>query len=380
MGIQNSEDTTHFQDQAHIWKLVYGFAESLVLRGCVELGIPEIINNHGGHISLSQLASDLPYSEVNTDHLSRIMRFMVHMNLFNLQVTPEGNKLYGLEPAAELLLKDAETSMAPIVLGMIQRDFTLPWHHIKDGLTGEETAFEKAIGMTIWDYLEAHPKKSKLFNEVMAGETRLLTASLVSNCKNIFCNLESVVDVGGGNGTNLRVISMAFPHIKCTVFDLPHVIDNSSEIPGINKVAGDMFESIPRAQAIILKVSNMTRKRLTNLHKYFYASANGLLGIVMQLILHDWSDEDCVKILKKCKEAVPREGGKVIIVDVVLDGKEEHKFSKPRMVLDIDMLVNTGGRERTEDDWKALILERAGYKELKIRDIGAIQSLIEASP
>lgn len=101
--------------------------------------------------------------------------------------------------------------------------------------------------------------------------------------------------------------------------------------------------------------------------------------LLFQLILHDWSDEDCIKILKKCKEAVPQDGGKVIIVDVVLDVNSEHELSTPRMVLDIDMLVNTGGKERTEEDWNHLILS-AGYRGYKIRHIAAVQSVIEAFP
>lgn len=76
---------------------------------------------------------------------------------------------------------------------------------------------------------------------------------------------------------------------------------------------------------------------------------------------------------------MPQEGGKVIVVDVVLDANSEDELTKPRMVLDIDMLVNTGGKERTEEDWKNLILS-AGYKGYKIRRIAAVQSVIEAFP
>lgn len=130
----------------------------------------------------------------------------------------------------------------------------VPWHYMKDGLGGETTAFEKGMGMTIWEYLESHPEKSQMFNEGMAGETRLLTSSLIAGCRDMFEGIGSLVDVGGGNGTALKAISKAFPHLKCTVFDLPHVIENSVECAGVERVSGDMFKAVPSAQAIMMKV------------------------------------------------------------------------------------------------------------------------------
>ena len=144
--------------------------------------------------------------------------------------------------------------MVPILLGMTQKDFLVPWHYMKDGLSGETTAFEKGMGMTIWEYLERNPEKSQLFNEGMAGETRLLTRSLIAGCRDMFEGIGSLVDVGGGNGTTLKAISQAFPQIKCTVFDLPYVIEDSVECPGVERVAGDMFRAVPGAQAIMMKV------------------------------------------------------------------------------------------------------------------------------
>ncbi|MCL7044764.1 hypothetical protein MKW94_022082 [Papaver nudicaule] len=206
------------------------------------------------------------------------------------------------------------------------------------------------MGMNIWTYLEGNPDQSQLFNEGMAGETRLLTKTLIEDCRDTFEGLDSLVDIGGGNGTTIKAIYEAFPHIKCTLYDLPHVIASSHDHPNVKKVPGDMFKSVPSAQAMLLK-----------------------------LILHDWTDEECVNILKKCREAIPKETGKLIIVDVALEEKSQHELTKTRLILDIDMLVNTGGRERTADDWETL-LKRAGFRSHKIRPIRAIQSVIEAFP
>ncbi|KAI3831867.1 hypothetical protein MKX03_022239 [Papaver bracteatum] len=339
-------------DQDQLWNIIYGFGGSLVLRCAVEIGIADIIKNNNGSITLAQLASKLSIPNVNSDHLYRILRFLVHMNILEHEICNGGvDKVYSLKPNGTLLLRDAERSMAPIILGLAHKDFMVPWHFMKEGLASEgTTAFEIGMGMPIWKFLEGHPDQSQLFNEQMAGETRLLTKTLFEDCRDIFQGLDSLVDVGGGNGTTIMAIYETFPHIKCTLYDLPHVIANSREHPNVQKVSGDMFKCVPTAQAILLK-----------------------------LILHDWTDEECVHILKKCKEAIPKETGKVIIVDVVLDEESTHELTKTRLLLDIDMMVSTGGRERTLDDWDNL-LKRAGFRSHKIRPIRAIQSLIEAFP
>ncbi|KAI3973768.1 hypothetical protein MKW92_035343 [Papaver armeniacum] len=320
------------KDQAQLWNIIYGFVDSLVLRWAVEIGIADIIKTIMGQ-----------------SHL--ILRYLVHLNILQQETCNAGvNKVYSLKPAGTLLLRDAEINMVPMILGMTQKDFMVPFHFMKEGLENHgTTAFQKGMGMTFWEYLESNPDQSQLFNEGMAGETRLLTKTLIEDGRDTFQGLDSLVDIGGGNGTTIMAIYEAFPHIKCTLYDLPHVISDAHDHPNIENVPGDMFKSVPSAQAVFLK-----------------------------MVLHDWADEECVNILRKCKEAIPKETGKVIIVDVVLDEESTHELTKA-MILDIDMLVNTGGRERTIDDWGNL-LKRAGFRSHKINPIRAVQSIIEAFP
>ncbi|KAK9146045.1 hypothetical protein Sjap_005948 [Stephania japonica] len=322
-------------EQAHLWKLIYGFVDTLVVRSAVELGILDIINKNVKPMTVLDLASKLPISNPSSDRLYRILRYLVHVRL--LKVTEvDGLKRFSIQPVAKFLLRDHDKSMVPIILGMTKKDFISSWHHIKDGLSDDgSTAFDKVMGMSFFEYLQENPSQSKLFNEAMAGETRLLTASLINDCKDIFQGIESLVDIGGGNGTTIKAISDAFPHLNCSLFDLPHVVTDSND-------------DHPRSNAFLL-------------------------------ILHDWSDEDCVRILKRCKEAVAKEGGKVIIVDVALEEDSKHELNNARLVLDIDMLVNTGGKERSREDWEKLI-KLAGFGGYKIRHIAAIQSVIEVFP
>src|ERR1044072_777616 len=102
----------------------------------------------------------------------------------------------------------------------------------------------------------------------------------------------------------------------------------------------------------------------------------------MQWILHDWGDEECIKILKNCREAVPKENGKVIIVDAVVeeeDGKHD-KLKDVGLMLDMVMMAHTNsGKERTLKEWEYLI-NMAGFTKFKVQEINAVQSVILAFP
>lgn len=102
----------------------------------------------------------------------------------------------------------------------------------------------------------------------------------------------------------------------------------------------------------------------------------------MQWILHNYGDEECRKILKRCKEALPEKGGKVIIVDTIMDGDDDgagDEFTDARLALDLEMMLLFGGKERTEEEWRRL-LQHAGFSKCRIMPIkSSIHSLIEAS-
>ncbi|MCL7035136.1 hypothetical protein MKW94_030493 [Papaver nudicaule] len=335
------------ENQAKIWKQIYGFAEPLVLKCAVQLEIAETLHSNVKPMSLSELASKLPVQPVNEDRLHRIMRYLVHMKLFNKD---ESTHKYSMAPPSKYLLRGWEKSMVDTILCITDKVFLAPLNHLSDGLAGNCDAFEKAWGKTIWDYMSENPEKNQLFNASMACDTRLVTSALVTEGKSIFSDgINTLVDVGGGTGTAVKAISNAFPDIKCTIYDLPHVIADSPEIPNVTKISGDMFKSVPNADAIFMKC-----------------------------ILHDWNDEECIQILKRCKEALPKEG-RVIIVDIVLDRDSTHPYAKIRLTYDLEMMLTTGGKERTEEEWKKLI-DAAGFASYKITQLSAVQSVIEAYP
>ncbi|KAI3838274.1 hypothetical protein MKX03_019325 [Papaver bracteatum] len=336
--------------QSKIWKLTYGFAEPLVLKCAVELDIAGTIHSHGQSMTLTELASQLPAQPINLDRLYRVMRYLVHLKVFTKENDEQGEIRYGLSPSAKYLIKGWERSMVPSILTLYDKDLFSVWNHLKEGIIGECTPFEKALGSSMWVYMAEHPDKNQLFNEYMACKSRLLIPALVNECKNVFEGLTTIIDVGGGTGATARAISKTFPHVKCTVFDLPHVIAACPLNPDIIFAEGDMFKFIPSADAILMKA-----------------------------ILHDWGDNECVQILKLCKEAVPQDKGKVIIVDVVLDSNSGQTYSRLKLRADLSMMALTGGKERTEEEWKVVVLA-AGFSSYKITQMSTIQSVIEAYP
>lgn len=349
-----------FQAQSHMYKHIFNFINSMALKCAVELGIPDIIHTHNHPISLPQLVSALHLPPTKTRYVNRLMRVLVHSGFFatakvheNQEEEDEG---YVLTTSSRLLLsKDNNNvpNLSAFVLAMLDPVLVTPWHFLGDWFRGNDlTAFDTAHGKSFWDYGSHDHKFFNLFNEAMASDSRMMSL-VIKDCRPVFEGLGSLVDVGGGKGLIARIISEAFPQLKCTVFDLPHVVSNFPECGNLKYVGGDMFQSVPTADAILLK-----------------------------LVLHSLSDEECVKILKKCREAIPskEKGGKVVVIDIVInEKKEEHDITEAKLLFDLLMMTVVTGRERNEKEWEKLFLE-AGFSHYKINPIFGLRSLIEVFP
>jgi len=114
--------------------------------------------------------------------------------------------------------------------------------------------FASAHGAALFDETRIDPEFNRVFNQGMAASSRFGIGTVLHECRALFEGLRSLIDCGGGDGTTARAIAATFPHIKCTVLDLPQVIDTIPADGVIDYVAGDMFESVPAAQAVLIKV------------------------------------------------------------------------------------------------------------------------------
>ncbi|KAF3633194.1 putative trans-resveratrol di-O-methyltransferase-like [Capsicum annuum] len=235
---------------------------------------------------------------------------------------------FSLTPSSRLLAKNEPFNVRSLLLLNHGLVFSKAWPELSAWFQNDSpTPFHAAYEKSLWDYIEEEEPRvlGDIFNDALASDSRLNTNVLITECKHVFEGLTSLVDVGGDlkGGGNLEF------------------------------VAGDMFDQIPHANATLLKC-----------------------------VLHDWMDEDCVKILKKCKESIPsrEKRGKVIIIDTVLDDpKKSNEFGRAQHNMDMLMMVLYAAKERTKKEWEKLFIE-SGFTEYKIVPALGLRSLIEIYP
>jgi hypothetical protein len=207
-----------------------------------------------------------------------------------------------------------------------------------------ENMFERASGSGWWEWLAAHPEHGSAFNRAMqaAAQSRIAALSDFS-----WDGVETVVDVGGGNGTLVIGLLEQHPQLRGVVFDLPEVAADASVQVAEASLSdrcsieeGSFFERVPPGGDVY----------------------------VLAKVLHDWDDDHALKILQRVRESAGA-GTRLLILDSVVTSDESSRQTK---VLDLVMLALVNGRERTSDQWSQL-LERGGWEATSIEN-GLIQA------
>ncbi|CAI0376162.1 unnamed protein product [Linum tenue] len=348
--------------QSRVWDHCLGYINSMTVHCAIELGIADAIHSHGQPIPLGELAAALNISRAKAPFLSRLMRMLVHLGYF-VQVEQEGcsvSNSYWVAPLSRLLLKDNPFSTRSIIFCSNHPNVVDPWRHMSAWFRADDDdAVDKQPTQPPLAFAHGGKKIYELFSEAMAGDSWLFSRALVAKCKEAFDGVSSLVDVGGGTGNTAKVIAEAFPDIRCTVFDLPHVVADGSKQthPNLNYVSGDMFaDDIPQADAVLFK-----------------------------WVLVDWGDEAVSKVLKHCKDALTRNGGKgkgkLMIADHVLGHESCNDSRSMGTSLVVDMLFMSflEGCLRTEKQWAKLFSD-AGFNNYKITPVGGLRVLIEVYP
>ncbi|KAK8945431.1 Flavone O-methyltransferase 1 [Platanthera guangdongensis] len=312
----------------------------MTLKTAIELGLLETIAGAGPGAQLSaiELAARLPFTSNPhaADMLDRILRLLASYSILTCSLSRSGENLYGAAPVCKFLTPNADgASMAGLALMNQDRVLMESWYYLKDAVVAGGIPFNKAYGMTAFEYHGKDPRFNRVFNDGMSGHSSIITNKLLEIYQG-FDGLGSLVDVGGGVGATIGKITAKYPAIRGINFDLPHVISEAPPLPGVEHVGGDMFHSIPTADAIFMK-----------------------------WILHDWSDEHSLKILKNCWKALPA-NGKVILAECVLPAEPKANLAAQTVFLiDLIMLAhNPGGKERTEKEFD-LLAKEAGFSTFR---------------
>ncbi|KAL7125523.1 hypothetical protein ABFS83_14G122900 [Erythranthe nasuta] len=353
-SIRKINEEEEAQAQVDIWEYVFGFTPMAVVKCAVELKIADILEIHGGSMTHTDLSIALNCSP---SILHRIMRYLIHRGFF--KQNQESSEICYIQTALSRLLmtkNEKANSMADFILLESSHVMLSPWLKLSSRVSGNEdhnSPFEAAHGKDVWAYASSNPGHSSLINGAMASHARVAMSAIVDRCPEAFEGVGCLVDVGGGDGTALRTLMKSCPLINRGInFDLPHVVSVAPEFDGVENVGGDMFQVVPKADAAFL-----------------------------MWVLHDWSDEECIVILRKCREAIPEGTGKVIIAEAVIGEKDEvDKYRDVRLALDMVMLAHTEkGKERSIEEWE-YVVKSAGFKSFTVKHIHSIVSVIQAYP
>lgn len=148
-----------------------------------------------------------------------------------------------------------------------------------------------------------------------------------------FENVGTVVDVGGSTGTCLKHILDKYPNLNGINYDQPHIVASAPSYPRMQQVGGNMLENVPTGDAIFLKA-----------------------------ILHDWGDDECVKILGNCKQAIVGEQGKLIVADMAVESWRDPVAAHQ---MDVMMMASHGNQSRTVEEYKQLGMA-AGFSSARV--------------
>ncbi|CAN1230720.1 Trans-resveratrol di-O-methyltransferase [Linum perenne] len=353
-SINNGDQNTTselLEAQSHVLHHAFNFVTSMTLKCAVQLSIPDAVNSHGKPITLPDLAAALKIPPIKAPNLHRLLRVLIHAGFLSAD-----GICYSLTRAGQLLVKDNPFNTRAFVLMILDPAIVEPYHFMSAWFRSEDhgtAPFYTAHDKMIWEHMAVDPTLSNVFNDAMAGDCSVVGEMLVNEGKSFFEGVGSLVDVAGGTGNMTKAIAASFPEMDCTVLDLPHVVSGLEGGGNLKYVAGDMFEAIPHADVVLLK-----------------------------WIMHDWSDENCVRILKNCRKAITNneKSGKVMIIEMVLGHQKwDEKSVITQLNFDIEMMTLQSGKERNEEEWQKIFKE-SGFSNYHINPILGIRALIELYP
>ncbi|WP_322012391.1 methyltransferase [Paraburkholderia sp. J12] len=313
-------DALKVSPQQQMFSLVVGFWQSRALAIAVELGVADILAERA--MDVQELAAR---TKTSASALHRLLRSLESIGVFSQQT--EG--LFCNSEASESLREGLPGSQRSLILSALSAgngQFE-GWSKFEYAIQTGTPAFDKVHGCNFWEYGKRNPVAGRLFDDFMRSVSETMTSAITEAFD--WSQFRTIVDVGGGIGTQLRSILEAFPSVKGILFDQPHVTSNA--IPGerFQIQSGDFFESVPQ----------------------------GGDAYLLRWIIHDWSDEAALAILKcVCKSFNP--ATRLVVVESVVS--EEPVFDMAKW-LDLQMLAMLEGRERTEREYRSLLLA-AGFE------------------
>lgn len=321
---------------ATLTQIAGGYCLPRCLHVVADLGVADVLDETPR--STAELATSV---NANPDALGRVLRLLAAHAVFDLQ-----GGMVRHSPASWLLRTDHPQSMRAFVrmigLPVNWATYEALEHSVRTGLS----AASKTLPEGFWAYYAQHPEENAIFNAAMAAKAQGHVAAIVAAYD--FSCFSVIGDIGGGRGHLLLAVLDAAPTAKGVLFELPHVIEEVSDVASdrLALQAGDFFrDALPNCDAYLLME-----------------------------IIHDWPDEESVAILKAIRQAAPPHA-KLLIIEQIVPNDPGPDWSK---MLDIHMLALVGGRQRTRQEYEALLDKSGFHLECEI-DTPAGISILEAT-
>lgn len=342
-----SEKQAHtIPPQAILLDYLCGMMRTQAIHHAARLRIAELVED--GPKSVSTLAEA---TKTHAPSLARLLRSLASIGIFT-EVEPE---YFARTPLSSLLQPGVPGSMYQVAL--LHGD---QWQwHVWEGFaytlqTGQPT-FSQLFGVEMFEYFTQYsPESAQVFNDAMTGFSEQVNMP-IATANYDFSSLDTLVDIGGGMGTQLMTLLKVHPGIrKGILFDRPPVIAQAQAAvaaSGLGErcelVGGNFFEGIPE----------------------------GADAYFMKQIIKDWSDAQSIQLLSNCRKAMKR-GGRVLVAEVVLLPGRETSIQK---FIDLQLMILSPGQERTEAQYRQLF-EAAGFMLTSIVPTASPYSILEGIP
>jgi O-methyltransferase domain/Dimerisation domain len=323
-----SNQTQPAQEPAqHLFQIATGYMPAACLSAAISLNIADHLAD--GPKSVKELART---TATNEQALYRVLRALASVGLFS----EVGLHYFANTAATELLRSSGPGSVRDMVAWMTDDFHFRVWGEMLHSATSGQPAVEKIYGKPCFEAIPDLPDVAERFNRAMTSLSAIIVPAVLETYD--FSGIGTLVDVAGGRGFAITSILNRYPEMRGVLFEMPYMLDSAHEFvvqTGVRGrceiIAGDFFGSI----------------------------VGGGDAYYLQHIIHDWNDEKALLILKNVREAIgDNRNGRVLIVDSIVQPANAPDFAK---MLDLEMLLMPGGRERTEEEF-AELLKAAGFQ------------------
>lgn len=322
-------------------QFIFGFIPSQAIYVAAKLGLADLIGD--APKTVEALAHE---TETNAPSLRRLLRALASLGIF----AEDRNGNFDNTPLSLTLRSDNPRSVRGAAIMYSSPPIWTSWGQLCESVMTGQPSFDRIHGTPFFEYLDSHPDDAAIFNAAMTSGSSVAMSAILSAYD--FSKFRRIADVGGGHGALLHAILSANPNLHGVLVDLPKVVTGATTLRDgaignrCDIVGADFFQSIP----------------------------SGADAYVMKHVIHDWNNDDALKILRNCRRAIPADGT-LLLIEWILKPSNQPDMGK---LLDLNMLVNLNGLNRTESEFQ-LLLRQAGFSLTRVIPAGPA-SIIESAP